>query len=544
MSHYCTSEAQKKLLDACASGNKAEIFKLTSEGCDLVQLHNEYGQTPLHIACQHGQFDIVRLLIEVYGAHPSIRDNRGCMPLHEACLAGNLNVVAYMLNIPSEGDLDFTDADTYGDTILHKACRSGSVVVTRYIVEQARIDPPFYKLNMYQDDIAIYDDTHMCVHCNKRHRQMHQPSHMSMRIYHYETESEYTRHDRQIQLCFGKSNTYGDTPLHTACRYGFLNIIKYLMGEIEFPIDQNSLLHVACLSGHADVIDYLLGRESYKTPSEFQVYCEEHLRYPSSVYHPRPGSAKYKSSSTLTPQQTKTALLHTACQCGNLNLVRTLLTQYNYSPFTKNANGDTPLHCACISNVIDIVELLVAKYGELHTCQNSYGKTPLHIACEWGAFNAANTLLTVLNSNTNTRNNSGETPLHLACKYDRLEICKLLLAKDDCDVTIQTTKTKETPLHIACYGAAAELVNCLLEKCNSDQDIPDTYGDTPLFNACCSGKVDIVKLLTGTYCNPLYINTQTWETPVHIACRMQQVDILKVLLDGYSGQINQKKTFW
>ena len=81
--------------------------------------------------------------------------------------------------------------------------------------------------------------------------------------------------------------------------------------------------------------------------------------YPSSVYHPRPGSAKYKSSSTLTPQQTKTALLHTACQCGNLNLVRTLLTQYNYSPFTKNANGDTPLHCACISNVIDIVELLV-----------------------------------------------------------------------------------------------------------------------------------------------------------------------------------------
>ena len=113
-----------------------------------------------------------------------------------------------MLNIPSEGDLDFTDADTYGDTILHKACRSGSVVVTRYIVEPARIDPPFYKLNLYQDDIAIYDDTHMCVHCNKRHRQMHQPSHMSMRIYHYETESEYTRHDRQIQLCFGKSNTY------------------------------------------------------------------------------------------------------------------------------------------------------------------------------------------------------------------------------------------------------------------------------------------------------------------------------------------------
>ena len=121
MSYNCTTETLKKLLDACASGNKAQIFKLTSEGCDVVQLRNECGQTPLHIACQYGQFDIVRLLIEVYGAHPDIRDNQQCTPLHEAGLAGNVNIVAYILTLLPERNLDLMDADIYGDTILHKA---------------------------------------------------------------------------------------------------------------------------------------------------------------------------------------------------------------------------------------------------------------------------------------------------------------------------------------------------------------------------------------------------------------------------------------
>ena len=534
------TETQKKVLDACASGNKAEIFKLTSEGCDVVQLHNECGQTPLHIACQYGQFDIVRLLIEVYGAHPGIKDNRGCMPLHAACLADNLNVVAYMFEVHSERDLDLTDTDTCGDTILHKACQSGNIAVTRFIVNQASIDPHSYKLNLYQDDIAAYDKTcRKCMHCNKRHSRLNLSWPYTVYEENYETEFEYIRHRRQTQLYFGKSNTYGDTPLHTACRYGFLNIIKYLMDAVWFSIDLTSLLHVACLNGHADVIDYLLRREScHQKPCEFQLHNEELLHYHSSVYEPR-----YKSHSTLAPQHTKTTLLHTACQCGNFSLARTLLAQYSYSSVAKNASGDTPLHCACISDAMDIVDLLVAECGELHTCQNSNGDTPLHIACEWGAFNAANTFVTVLKSNTKTRNNSGETPLHLACKYDRLDICKLLIADDSCDVTTQTSKTKETPLHIACCGAAPDLVKCLLEKCSSNQDIPDEYGDTPLFNACRSGNVDIVQLLTGRYCDPLYINTQTQETPVHIACRMQQLDIMRVLLDGYTGRINLRNCF-
>ena len=128
------NETQAKVFDACASGNKAEIFRLTSGGCDLVRLHNEYSQTPLHVACQHGQFDIVRLLVEVYGASPDIKDNKGCTPLHEACLAGDVNTVAYMLGLCTKYESVFTDTDVHGDTILHKTCQSGNVATVRYLV--------------------------------------------------------------------------------------------------------------------------------------------------------------------------------------------------------------------------------------------------------------------------------------------------------------------------------------------------------------------------------------------------------------------------
>ena len=76
MSQHHITETQKQLLDACASGNKAELLQLVSEGCDPVKILNECGQTPLHIASYHGQFDVVRLLVEAYGCDHLSMDNR------------------------------------------------------------------------------------------------------------------------------------------------------------------------------------------------------------------------------------------------------------------------------------------------------------------------------------------------------------------------------------------------------------------------------------------------------------------------------------
>ena len=536
------TETQRKIFDACASGNKAEIFRLTSEGCDLVQLHNEYGQTPLHIACQHRQFDIVRLLVEVYGASPDSKDNKGCTPLYEACLAGDLQTVAYMLGLCFQGELLLyyprVDVDVQGNNILHKACQSGNVAAVRYLVAHiyniaSRSMCTMCKLNLYRDNVLSY---HKCQRFSGEHLSCNQLHPLQPGL--YDPHSEFLANEY-----FRCQNSYRDTPLHTACRHGLLNVVKYIMDEvrpvIEIPVPLSSLLSVTCQTGRADIIQYLLQAEEMvhsRLCFERELDPEE---VSSAISVSDYAQRIHKPSVAL-----RDSLLHTACKCGNVSLVKTLLRDYRYGSVTKDPNGDTPLHCACISDIIDILDLILTKFGELHTVQNSKGNTPLHIACEWGSINAACILITRLHCDPNVCNEDGETPLHLACKYGRLDICKLLLDNDRCNVTAQTSKTKEAPLHIACCHTASELVKCLLERCTSNQDIPDVYGDTPLFNACRSGNTGIVQqLLAGKYCNSLYVNTRTLETPVHIACRMGRLDIVQVLLDGHKGQVNQQNLF-
>ena len=379
--HHLT-ETQRKIFDASASGNKTELVKLASEGCDPVQLNNEYGQTPLHIACQCRQLDIVRLLVKAYGASPDIPDSKGCTPLHEACLAGDLKTVAFLLGLCSKvkHDFGFQDGDVYGNGILHKACQSGNVATMRYLV--AHIDGNSCsgcKLNLYQDSVLSY---HKCqcldgnlLPCNQLHPL--QPGLFDKKNL-----------QRLIINKFQCSNLYGDTLLHTACRCGLLNIIKYIMDEVRpvvgLTINISSFLNVACVTDYTDTIQYLLRTESiHLSPYKCELDPEE-VSSSNSVQHQvhDPSISWFPMPTSMVSCHT---LLCTACRRGNVNLVRTLLRDYKYGSITRDANGDTPLHCACISDVTDIIDLLLTNFGELHTVHNSKGNTPLHIACEWGS---------------------------------------------------------------------------------------------------------------------------------------------------------------
>ena len=416
MSQHHITETQKQLLDACASGNKEELLELVSEGCDPVEIYNECGQTPLHIACYHGQFDIVRLLA-AYGCDHQRTDDRGCMPIHEACLGGHLKTAVYLLD-------DLYLEDDSGDIILHKACRSGNLALTRAVVDNIMTKSNYDKVNLYYDDVYPY---HKCLNVRD------------------EVDTSLTPKSPPKPLV--SLNLHGDTPLHTACRRGHLNIVKYFMDELHERVAFTftaSLLQVACQSGQTEVLQYLLETKG-GNPMEANLGVADCGR---SSYQISRARISFGNS-----------LVHTACLCGNVSLVKALLTQYKPCLTTQNQIGETPLHCACISDNVSLVSLLVTEYSCECETPNLKGNTPLHTACEWGSLRVANILINDFHCNPNICNKDGETPLHFACKYGRLDICNLLFADNcnSCDITIQTS-TKETPLHMACYGTSPEVV--------------------------------------------------------------------------------------
>jgi len=331
---HITELRKKQLLDAYASGNRAELLRLVSEGCDPVEIHDECGQSPLHIASLHGQFDIVRLLVEAYGCDSGGRDRSGCIPLHAACIGGHLITAVYLIQSYKGYDsIAYSLIDASGNTVLHKACRSGNLALTRYISNLILAETICGKVNLYYDDVFQY---HKC---------------------------------RKSALLF--FNSHGDTPLHIACRCGHLNIVKYFMDEFACVKVTASLLHVACQSGQTEVLQYLLetkGGNPVELMRRFDGCGNIGL---TSIY----------VSLSRAHVPLGNSLVHTACLCGNISLVKTLLTQYKHCLTIQNSSGDTPLHCACISDNVSLVSLLVTEYSCECETPNLKGNTPLPLHC-------------------------------------------------------------------------------------------------------------------------------------------------------------------
>jgi ankyrin repeat protein len=64
------------------------------------------------------------------------------------------------------------------------------------------------------------------------------------------------------------ADSRGFIPLHIACKFGHLDIVKYLIDAKEDSLQATTVrghlpLHLACLSGKCHVVNYILERSDY-----------------------------------------------------------------------------------------------------------------------------------------------------------------------------------------------------------------------------------------------------------------------------------------
>eukprot|EP00956_Cyclotella_meneghiniana_P001780 scaffold1950_cov75-Cyclotella_meneghiniana.AAC.1 len=94
------------------------------------------GQLLIHRAIHNGDASIgaIKLMLAAYPAGTVVPDNQGRNILHAACQAGNLDAVKYLIEIPQ----DLLKAiDTRGNLPLHIACRVGNCVTIPFIIENS-----------------------------------------------------------------------------------------------------------------------------------------------------------------------------------------------------------------------------------------------------------------------------------------------------------------------------------------------------------------------------------------------------------------------
>ena len=428
-------------------------------------------ETLFHLACSSLSLSVIKKLLEIFSFSIEKTDSSGNNCLHKA--AGNEKsgyaIFKYLVNNcncnPKLGNND-------GTTPLHFAVKNGNMKLIKFIVDECYSDKLTPSCGQAQNIPG-----NLCAAVN-----------------------------------IADSNGY--TPLHFACYFGHLEVVVYLITELNQPLntvdsDNSTPLHLACACGHLDIVKYLV---------------EQHHTNPN------------------VPNKYTNYPIHIACIQGSLSLVQYLLEECKTTPTMKVVDGNNCLHLACINNHENLVQYLVNNYSLLMLVKNKDGRTPLHESVLNGNFSIATYLIKDKHCDPYQKDGLfGNNLVHLTAlaPIEDLEFVQMLI--DDYNISCHEKGIgNNTALHYACSKGHKALVRYLVEvkKCRIDHR--NTSGNTPFHEAVLAGKLAVVKLLIETSVTDVNTVNRFGHTAVHIAAFSGQKDILCYLMDNYNCDGNAK----
>lgn len=265
----------------------------------------------------------------------------------------------------------------------------------------------------------------------------------------------------EVELNVG--NAFGDTPLHLATKWGFLDIIKLLLENgASLLVENKQKQTVIPLSSNHYVLKlfqhfssknsagFYKGLEQDIPPKEekkiYKDYCKEHGVRPKD-----------------TEQYKKIDLLLRAIESNDFPLA------CFYLGFTTN--------CAEKSTTTECHPLCV--------CDNCNSDPDADCESQQNSPHSVN---------INMCNVNGYTPLHVAAKYGRTDILRLLLDSGGFP-NVKTYKTLLTPLHLACMHKRVQIIRELLKCGTCKIDEGDAEGNTPLYYATINNDLKAVEIL-------------------------------------------------
>ena len=238
---------------ACEEGNIELVRLLVDAGADLNKA-NGYGATPLYIACNFGHLEVVRLLVDA-GADKNDARNGGATPLWIASYMGRIEIVRLLV----EAGADVDKADRYGETPLYIASQKGHIEVVRLLIEAgADKEKPL----LIASNKGHLDVVRLLVDAGADKDTADDYGETPLYIASHEGRLEVVRLLVDAGADVNKADYDRMTPLHVACLYGPLEIVRLLVvaGADIAKKDKygNTPLDIAVNNDHTDIIDYLL----------------------------------------------------------------------------------------------------------------------------------------------------------------------------------------------------------------------------------------------------------------------------------------------
>lgn len=433
-----------------------------------ISLCDEFGNMPLHAACEHGHESTVQILLNG-GADVNLCSTFNDNPIKTARKHEHDNVVHKL--IVNEANLN--SCNKLGNTPLHVACENGHEKVVNLLLKvYANINICNDKGNRPFDEACAngHDSiVHIFLDNDFDIKQFNDKGENPLHIASTNGQKNIFKIllDRGADINSG--NKKGKSPLYLACEKNNVTMVEILLNNEAdinlFNNNKNSPLHVACENGFVKIVEVLLNNNP-------------NLNLLNNV-----GNSP----------------LYLTCENGYEHIFEMLLLK-GADLNLCNHYGNSPLHVACKKGHRRIVEILLKKHANINL-SNKIGNTPLHEACHYKHKDIVQTLLQK-GADVNLYTKGGYSALHISSKVGDEETVRILLKTNKAHIN-KLSKNLGTPLHLACKGGHENTVKLLL-KYNANGNLCNTYGKSPLRVAEEHGHDRIVQMLEEKYPTSIY----------------------------------------
>ena len=222
------------------------IVKLLLETLKIsINWRNAKGETIFFSACKYGYIEVVKILLEETSVDVTITNNDNNSALCSACDNNHLDVVKLLLE---DAKIDPCHEGRYGYTAFHIACERGNLSIVKLLLDECDTMNP-----------------------NKSNSVSLTPFLAACRANHESVVRFLLSHDKI-------DPTYGNTLIYLSCTRHNLAMIKILLEDDRFDVNDNgslmsSAFEMACLSSNIDVIEYMISRCDVIIPSK--IYSDE-----------------------------------------------------------------------------------------------------------------------------------------------------------------------------------------------------------------------------------------------------------------------------
>ena len=196
------------------------------------------GYTPLHYACEKGNYEIVKILTEHPECNIKAEDNSNNRALHVACQSAWHGTTDIVHHLVIDKHCDINAKGSGGCTPLHYACEKGHFEIVKILTDNP-------KCNIEAEDISNNRALHVA--CKSRH---------------YTTDI--VRHLVITKHCdINAKGSDGYTPLHYACKKGHFETVKFLTAnDLKCDMEAENRFHRTPLQV---ALDYRRSSEWMKT---------------------------------------------------------------------------------------------------------------------------------------------------------------------------------------------------------------------------------------------------------------------------------------